>query len=245
VYQTYAPVPIGSAVVATYRWAFAVVGRHPAALFLTALASVVFAPFLGGASVTLLTIPLVLVTQNEVIRGPSRFDQAVLGKSWGRVFLYFFDTLLLGFMLMAVLVLPAGAVALIGAAATGTVKDTAVILAIVAAAFASFVVMLPISIRLSLRLPSRSINRALTWSQAWELGRGHTWGLFVASFMVGLPLVALFGIVALAVHGNLVVLIALLVILLPFQIVIRASFLALAYLHCVMDMDRRQQMVRP
>jgi hypothetical protein len=202
-----------------------------------------FVPIVGPLAWSISIVPLAIVAHNEVIRGPARFNSDVLGRGWGRVFRFFLDEVVLGLMILSVYFVPILLLVAVGSAVDLKEHPFVVLLALIPFfALMGFVVVA--SIRLSLRFPSRAIGRVLRWREAWAVARGHSGGLFIASFLVGLPVFVLWGLATLISLGSLVVQWVFLGLAMPIQILIHSSFLALAYQHCMMDFERRQQGLR-
>ncbi len=238
----YAHVPIGQAIKSSFLWAAAVARRHPEGLVATMLAVLVLSiiPVVGPLLAAISIIPLIMVTHNEVIRGPAGFDSTALGPGWRRVLRFFLDEMVLGLILMGVYLVPVLVVILL-AAALDTKENplVALVLSIPLMGVAAFVMVG--TMRLTLRFPSRSIDAALRWREAWAIGRGHTFRLIVASSVIGLPVMVLWGAITLATLGSLFGQWLFLGLVAPLQVVLHSSFLALAYMHCMTDFQNRRQ----
>jgi len=186
------PVPIGKAIRSTYLWTIEIGKRHPEGLVATILAFLVVSaiPAIGPALAGFSLIPLMMVSHNEVIRGPAGFNTVSLGPGWRRVLRFFLDEVMLGFMLMAIYILPVLLlVALVVALKPKENPGGALVVVLLGLPLLMAVVVFitVAAMRLTLRFPSRSIDAALKWGEAWAIGKGHTFRLIVASSIIGTP----------------------------------------------------------
>ena len=248
--DAHTPVPIGKAIRSTYLWTIEIGRRHPEGLVATILAFLVVSaiPAVGPALAGFSLIPLMMVSHNEVIRGPAGFNTVSLGPGWRRVLRFFLDEVVLGFILMAIYILPVLLlVALVAALKPKENPSGALVVVLIALPLLmAVVVFLTVAaMRLTLRFPSRSIDAALKWGEAWTIAKGHTFRLIVASSIIGTPVIVLWGVVTLATLGSLFGQWLFFGLVLPLQAMLHSAFLALAYMHCMSDFDQRNQRLVP
>lgn len=216
------------------QWAVAVVLRHPQMVAAYAAAGAVVGllstPMPGLGAVLLLAysvalVPLALVAHREVLVGPTRLDAATLGEGYSRVIGYCLDLLVLFLLAALYCLLPILVIGFLAApGSTVTVEGvlevvlSLVIVFAVAAAFA----------RPALRLPSRVLDGApIGWREAWHLGRSNGWTLTFAQVVIAL----LFAFVDVLAGMLLPELVsgAIMVLILPLQVVLTCTFLSVAF----------------
>lgn len=197
-----ASLPVRQSVKLALQWGVFVIASHWALFFTLVLVSfaaqlsfwwigpyppvssllVVFALYLLNA---LGLLALMLVTHNEVLRGPSGLNAATLGRGGVRILAYFLDLIAISVLLALSLIALFLGFALLGSAvyAVALPEGVRIVLYIVLSAALSFA-YLGLMGRLMLRLPSRAIGQPLRWGRVWALGRNNTLRLIGANALM-------------------------------------------------------------
>ena len=244
-------IPVWTAAVGSYGWAWTVLRKHWRVVAVTAMACVaiefflgfrpledappssldMFASFLGSLGLWIAIIPMALVTHNEVLRGRAPLSQVVLGRGGGRIVLFWLDQALIGLGVLALLFIPIG-LTFVPLVLSAPVRPTW-LYPLPTIGSAVFVLLgFFLSMRLMLRLPSRAIARTMTWLQTWRFGKGNTWRLALTSILIFLPIIPIVIVQILLPMGTLahsIVQSALSVA----NVLLFASFLSLAYLNLI------------
>ncbi|MFG1279747.1 hypothetical protein [Xanthobacter autotrophicus] len=212
----------------SFQWALAVVLRHQKTAAAYAAAGVVVGLLVSAGAGGLLaliywlaSIPLALLTHAEVLRGPSALDAQTLGQGPGRVIGYLIDTILIGLAAGLSAMVPIFAIVML----TGSASQEGLLVLVLA--FMFFAVVVVVASRPALRLPSRVLGQPISWSQAWQLGKGNTVGLVLGPFLVCMPVVVIELIAQVLLPNMLIDVVTM--VLLPAQVVLTCAFLSVAY----------------
>ncbi|MDI4658675.1 hypothetical protein [Xanthobacter autotrophicus] len=94
-------------------------------------------------------------------------------------------------------------------------------------AFMLIVIVVVVASRPALRLPSRVLGQPISWSRAWQLGKGNTFGLVLGPFLVCMPVMIIELVVQALLPDTLINVVTM--VLLPAQVVLTCAFLSVAY----------------
>lgn len=212
----------------SFQWAVAVVLRHQKTAAAYAAAGVVVGLLVSAGAGGLLaliywlaSVPLALLTHAEVLRGPSALDAQTLGQGPGRVIGYLIDTILIGLVAGLSALVPFLAIVML----TGPASQGGAMVLVLA--FMLIVIVVVVASRPALRLPSRVLGQPISWSQAWQLGKGNTFGLVLGPFLVCMPVMIIELVVQALLPDTLINVVTM--VLLPAQVVLTCAFLSVAY----------------